>query len=191
MGACRWKIIIPSLFGTQGLPSFSTCVLLKTVSMRSYLYASKYDIWVTVVEIFILRHWLLNVGPPIICVHLHDCASMQTNPVTCFCCRARGHSKRLGTGGQLENCVCWLTMNAVWTKRPESSGAFWPSHTMWSWLMTENRCLLKKTEGYRGGCNAKERLHHRASLWSANYRDDSMLWIMCCLKNQKKCFLFP
>lgn len=39
MGACRWKIIIPSLFGTQGLPSFSTCVLLKTVSMSSYLYA--------------------------------------------------------------------------------------------------------------------------------------------------------
>lgn len=114
MGACRWKIIIPSLFGTQGLPSFSTCALLKTVSMRSYLYARN-QIWQlshSCRDIY-LKTMNTKCGfPPIICIHLHDCASMQTNPVTWVCCRAHGHSKRWGAGGGgAAGKLCVLTDN--------------------------------------------------------------------------------
>lgn len=46
--------------------------------------------------------------------------------------------------GLLETSVCADWQWAQPGQRPESSVASWPSHTMWSWLIIQNRCPLKQ-----------------------------------------------
>lgn len=80
-----------------------------------------------------LQEALYHHISPELCVHVnkpsHLCLLQSTWPQS---------------DGPLESSSC-----ADWQweqpgQRPESSGASWPSHTMWSWLITQNRCPLKQ-----------------------------------------------
>lgn len=75
--------------------------------------------------------------------HIHSCPeqSVHVNRPSHLCLL---QSTWPQSDSLLESSVCADWQWAQPGQRPESSGASWPSHTMWSWLITQNRCPLKQ-----------------------------------------------
>lgn len=82
-------------------------------------------------------------------------------------------------------------MSTAWTKTPESSGASWPSHIIWSGLMTEHRCSLQQQRGTERDNSEDNTATMTKSMPSLQIQNRCImrLWTVSTLAQRGWCFL--
>lgn len=154
----------PILFETVSMISYSHCQKPECDSWAKWIFAGTIIIRFTVSLPAVLTKISLYLIRPLH-HHKHACSeqSVRVNRPSHLCLQ-------LSTWPQSDSLL-ESSVRADWQweqpgQRPESSGASWPSHTMWSWLMTQNRCTLKQHKKNRGRYIEKECSNYNARAWS-------------------------